>query len=103
MDEKRATSIREETTEEEALVAKMDSALRQDRAPYCKSQLRYALNMLADVEMLIDWEQKAQPQNAGIFLATAEANIAIVRSIRQQIQKLVDPVGDPSLLVEYPR
>jgi hypothetical protein len=103
MDEKRATNIREKTAEEKALVAKMDSALTQDRAPYCKSQLRYALNMLGDVEMLIGWEQKAQPRNAGMFLATAEANIGIARSIRQQIQKLIDPVGDPSLLVEYPR
>ena len=80
----------------------MDSAFKQDRTPYIKSRLRFALNNLDDVEMLIRWEREVQPRWADMWLATAEANIAIAQSIREQIQKLIDPVGDPDQIVEYP-
>jgi hypothetical protein len=103
MDEARAAAIRTKASEEKALIANMDSEFKQDRTPYIKGQLRFAINMLTDVDMLIGWEQKVQPQHAGMWLATAESNIGIARSIRQQVQKLIDPLGDPSQLIEYPR
>lgn len=103
MDEASAASVRTKAAEEKALIVKMDSAFKQERTPYIKSQLHFALNNLNDVDMLIGWEQRVQPRYAGMWLASAEANIAIARSIRQQVQKLIDPVGDPSQIVEYPR
>lgn len=89
--------------EERALIDDLYGALT-DNAPFTKSQLRSGLNKLVDVEMLIHWEKNVQPQRAGMWLAAAEANVAIARSIRQQVEKLLEPVGgDATQLVEFPR
>ena len=68
------------------------------------SQLRakqgLALNNVDDVDMLLRFEQQAEPRYAGAWLAIAEGNIVTAASIRQQVQKLVDTYGGPDNVVE---
>ncbi len=96
----RADRIRSSAATEKALTSRLDASLNEQRTPYLKARLRLALNSLDDVNMLLQLEQKAQPQYAGAWLAVAEGNIATAASTRQQIQQLVDTYGGPDKIAE---
>ncbi len=96
----RADKIRTNAGAERDLITRLDARLKQERTPYLKAQLRLALNNVDDVDMLLRFEQQAQPQYAGAWLAIAEGNIATAATIRQQVQKLVDTYGGPDNVIE---
>jgi hypothetical protein len=96
----RAAKITLDAAAERDLVARLDATLNEQRTPYLKARLQLALNNVDDVDMLLRFEQQAQPQYAGAWLAIAEGNIATAASMRQQVQKLVDTYGGPDSVME---
>jgi hypothetical protein len=78
--------IRSSAAQEKDLITRLDATLKQQRTPYLKTRLRLALNNVDDVEMLLRFEQQAQPRFAGAWLAIAEGNIVTAATIRQQVQ-----------------
>ena len=86
----RTDRIRSNAAAERDLITRLDATLKQERTPYLKARLGLALNNVDDVDMLLRFEQQAEPLFAGAWLALAESNVATATGIRQQVQKLVE-------------
>lgn len=95
-----ADTIKTNAATEKNLITRLDGTLNQDRTPYLKAQLRLTLSNVDDVDMLLRFEQQAQPRYAGAWLAIAEGNVARAAATCQQVQKLVDAYGGPDNVIE---
>jgi hypothetical protein len=86
--------------EERALINALDASLDARRAPYLKSQLRFAGHMLDDAQVALAHAAKAGPTDAGMWLGFAEINIENAIQRREKVEDVINKYGGASNVME---